>query len=181
MDAQYLQEGGPEWAYCATLAQKSKTKAVDLTALIIKAWDRLQPNNPEHDLIELLSDSEARSGTPPYLRYKFDKFRQQYLGQDSDDLRVYFQAYRDAPYLEITGDGSFRRLLMTIQELGLPIQEGIQLADDNLKFYPPVLRFVYGPQDFNPNTAQPVELPPPVEQHVRPDDAIKNPVTPVPA
>lgn len=178
MVAQNLQEAGPEWAYCATLAQKCKTKKVDLTTLIIKAWDRSQPNNPDRDLIEMLADSEARSATSPILRYKFDNFRQQYLGQDSDDRRVFFQAYHDAPYVEISDDRSFRMLLMAIQLIGLPIQEGLQLADDT--WYPPVLRFVYGPQDFNPSIAPPVEQPAPVDQPGGPNDPILLPATPVP-
>ena len=71
---------------------------------------------------------------------------------------------------------------MAIQNIGLPIQEGLQLADDDVKLYPPVLRFVYGPQEFDPTMAPPVEQDQPVQQDVRPNDAlIKRPVTPVPA
>ena len=171
--AQHAQQAGPEWAYCAALAKKNNTP-VDLNDLHINVWHTSQPNKPQIDLILLLANDHVTNATTAVLRYSFDSFRKEYLGQGSDNFRVFFQAFHDAPFVEILDDRSFRRLLMAIQIMGLPTPEGYN--DDEKKFYPPALRFVFGSQDFDPTTAQqPVQAHDPQIVAQNPKPPLRNP------
>lgn len=152
--ANVSKEAGPEWAYCAPLARKNSTK-VDFDSLYVNI--QRQGADPVIDSLQVLSEEQQGTYMPSsVLRFRFHRLRS-LIGSQGSDFDLFFEAFEDAGGdVPIPDSQSFRRLLVAIGHLGLPLpSEG----DPNTDF-PPVLRFVAKPKAADPiraNVARPNE------------------------
>lgn len=143
MSSDPLQEAGPEWAYFAARTKKLRKK-IKFDGLILNVRRGSDPSSPEIDTIQLIEDSKRDTrATVPIVHYSFDKLKQECIGEDSDSLQLSFEAFEGAGSVEIPDERSFRRLLLAVAHIGLPVPSSYQ---GSVLHYPPVLRFLAGPR-----------------------------------
>lgn len=153
-------EAGPEWAYCAGLAEKAFNK-VEFDYLYVNIQRQGDEPATIIDSLQALSSETGMYVPSNVLRFSFDKIKG-LIGPQSDQFDLFFQAFDDAEdEVAIPDSQSFRRLLVAIGHLGLPQPDtGDQRTD-----HPPVLRFFARPND-SPGTDT-MSIDEPVQKRVR--------------
>lgn len=139
--ANVSKEAGPEWEYCAPLARKNSTK-VDFDSLYVNIQRQGDRQTTVIDSLQVLSEQQQGTYMPSsVLRFSFDRLRS-LIGSQGGNFDFFFEAFEDAGEVPIPDSRSFRRLLVAIGHLGLPLpSEGDPNAD-----FPPVLRFLAKPK-----------------------------------
>lgn len=132
---------GPEWAHCARHLQANKHMNVEFDYMYINV--RREGDEPKTviDSLQVLRSSKEEGVYVPssVLRFDFDKL-QKLVGPRFD---IFFRALEGIEdEVAIPDSQSFRRLLVAIGRLGLPIP-----AAADLETYPPVLRFFAKPKE----------------------------------
>lgn len=144
MSSDPLLEAGPEWAYFAARTEKVREK-IKFDGLILNVRRESDPSSPEIDTIQLIEDSKRDTrATVPIAHYSLEKLKQEFIGEDSDRLKLSFEAFEGAGSVEIPDERSFRRLLLAVGHIGLPMPSSYQ---GPVLHYPPVLRFLARPKD----------------------------------
>lgn len=136
-------EAGPEWVYCLGLAKEWVAKDIKLDNLYVYVHVRPEREelNVARDILQALRiDNDAGMHEPtPLVRLSFDSLKR-LIGPDSDDFEFSYEAYNGAGSVAIPDSQSFRRLLLAIRRLGLPISQEVSQEDPNER--PLVLRFI---------------------------------------
>lgn len=142
MDA-VSQEAGPEWAYLAPLTSSPRF-LFEFDSLYIKVQRQDEEAATKIcDSIQILRSNQGIYVPSDVTRFDYDKLRE-FIGADSVDFDLYFEAYEGAgSEVAISDASSFRRLLLAIGHLGLAAPESATASTD----FPPVLRFLARPKD----------------------------------
>lgn len=130
---------GPEWAYCAPLARKNSIK-VDFDSLYVNI--QREGADAVIDSFQVLSEQQQGTYMPSsVLRFSFDRLRS-LIGSQGGNFDLFFEAFDAGGDVLIPDSQSFRRLLVAIGHLGVPLpSEGNPNSD-----FPPVLRFLAKPK-----------------------------------
>lgn len=134
---------GPEWAYCVRHLQANKAMKVEFNYMYINV--RREGDEPKTiiDSLQALSKNKEGMYVPSsVVRFDFDELKN-LIGPRFD---ISFRALEDIEHeLAIPDDQSFRRLLVAIGRLGLPMPAEYDTETD-----PPVLWFSAKPTEPEP-------------------------------
>lgn len=131
---------GPEWAHCAHHLQANKTMKVEFDYMYINV--RREGDEPKTiiDSLQILSINKPGVYVPSsVLRFDFDELKK-LIGPRFDISFRALEGIEDE--VAIPDSQSFRRLLVAIGRLGLPIP-----AAGDSETYPPVLRLFAKPKE----------------------------------
>lgn len=141
MDQEQERPGPPEWDYCAKDTGKEFQK-VNFNHLYVKVQRGDAEATEVTEVLQYLEDNPGRYPQNSAMRFSFDSLKT-LIGQDKDRFELCFQAWESLGDVAIPNAVSFRRLLVAIDHLGLPVQKKADRPQD----YPLVLRFIAKPKD----------------------------------
>lgn len=148
-------EAGPEWEYYAGLVGKNSTK-VEFDYLYVNIQRQGDEQANIIDSLQALSSERGIYVPSSVLRFSFDKLKG-LIGPESDRFDLFFQAFEGAESeVAIPDSRSFRRLLVAIGNLGLPVPQPATVDD-----HPPVLRFIARLTDSPGPVMIAIDTPPP--------------------
>lgn len=134
---------GPEWAYCVRYSQGNKSAKVEFDYMYINV--RREGDEPQTiiDILQNLNKKKEGMYVPSsVLRFDFDELKK-LTGSHFD---ISFRALEGIEHeVAIPDSQSFRRLLVAIGRLGLPVPAG-----GDTETNPPVLRFFAKPKEPEP-------------------------------
>lgn len=142
--ADVLEEGGPEYSYLSRLItdEPRNTRMISWDALLISVQEEGQYNPDNIDSFQIVNTAYQSYNDRYVHRFDYGNLTGRFPVLQDRRKQLFFEAYDGAGWLPIPDERSFRRLLIAVLNIGLPLPRKAQ--GDSVQ-PPPVLRFFARP------------------------------------